>query len=768
MNNPIVMGIDLGTTFSAAAYVTEFGALEDLTNGKSIPSVVFINDGEIIVGTEAANRWLKDESHTVRWVKRAIGDPNWQFPRRLMFAFDPFPEVDIALRDPAEAKKRLAPPFGRQGISLSADVVIVPLIDRWVVREKDAAYVVILKGDSIEVHEGFSAIQISAEILKTIKNMTAGNLGQMSEDAVITCPAYFNANEAENTKKAGELAGFRVHEIIREPVAAAVCHGVDRLQEGRRILIGDLGGGTFDSTILQMVNGQFDPIATVGDRMLGGHDWTSELVDLACERFVTEGADDPKNDPETEHMLYEACENVKRAFGKLPEQAIACTIGGQLRQVTVTRAEFEDRSEYLISRMITTCENCLKKGNLSWHEIDSILMVGGSSRMPRVGAALEAAGGKKPELARTPDTMVVNGAAIMARGGVRTRAQSGGISLGRAGGITIVNPKRRTTRALGTRVYDRNQKRVVSALVMPHGEEAPAKRSREDLEVTVNKQEYFDIPVMEYEDKEFDENERLEPVANFRFYCLPQSKRGDRVKVTLGYDKSQIPFAEALDIGTGRPLRIERAEYKEPDPAQMVFAIKPRWVIFALDVSGSMSTHNKIDIAKNGLLKNSRDLLACGGGCSVGIVSFSETATRVCDPTESIDEIERRLAPLHTATTTAMHDGIREAVHMAMMAPAGAEREVVLVTDGLPDSSDKAKDAARFAHSNGVKLSILGVGHADVDENFLNQLGPTLVVEMHQMGDGIASLLSLSNAPAMSGAMQNVTGGLAEGAGTWK
>ena len=652
---------------------------------------------------------------------------NWQFPNRLLFAFEHFPEIDLALRDPEEARKLFEAPFAQHGISLTADTTIIQSIDRWVIRGKDAGYVVILKEDKVEVYEGFSAVQISAEILKEIKTMVERELGQPVNEAVITCPAYFNSNEAENTRKAGELAGFKVNEIIREPVAAAVCHGVDRLEEGKRIMVCDLGGGTFDTTILQMMDGQFDPIATVGNRLLGGHDWTSELVDLVAERVVAEAQEDPKNDPASEGMLYEACEKAKRNFNKGEEEMIPCTVKGQLIDIKITRKDFEERTEYLVAKMLTTCENCLKKAGLEWREIDNVLMVGGSSRMLRIGQALQDAWGKKPELARAPDTMVVNGAAIMARGGIRTRKHAGGLSVGRSGGITTVNPKRRTARALGTRAYDRQRNCVVSVLVMPHGLEAPANRSCEDLEVSTDGQKFFDIPVMEYEDKMFDENDHQEPVGNYRFFCLEIAKRGDRIKVTLGYDKSQISYAEASDIKTGKILQVDKVAYKEPDLSQITILVKPRWVVFALDVSGSMDTDDKIGDAKKVLVESTRELLAgAGGQCRVGIVTFSESVNTICSPTSDFDEIERCVSSIKTASTTAMHKGIREAVHLAMLAPAGTDREVVLVTDGMPDpdTKDDTRSAAMFANSNGVKLSMLGIGKGDVDKNYPHGTNP--------------------------------------------
>ncbi|MCI0582004.1 MAG: Hsp70 family protein, partial [Chloroflexi bacterium] len=231
---PIIVGIDLGTTYSAIAYVNEQGVATVIPNAdgqSTTPSVVLVEGGRVVVGSVALNQWVTNEEHVVRWIKRAMGDPAYRF-------------------------------------------------------------------------QGLSAAEVSAEVLKALKADAEAQLGVPLDEAVITCPAYFAAVEIENTKRAGELAGFRVREVVKEPTAAAVYYGVDNMRDGETVLVCDLGGGTFDATVLTYARGVFMPRASAGDRKLGGHDWTMELVNLVAERLVEKKGDDPRNDLVAAQLLY--------------------------------------------------------------------------------------------------------------------------------------------------------------------------------------------------------------------------------------------------------------------------------------------------------------------------------------------------------------------------------------------------------------------------------------------------------------------------------
>lgn len=675
----IVLGIDLGTTYSAAAYVNADGQPEVIRNADgqtTTPSVVLIQDGRTAVGEMALNQWVTNEEHVVRWIKRSMDDATFRF-------------------------------------------------------------------------QGLSPIEISAEILKSLKADAEAQLGEPLAEAVITCPAYFAAIEIENTRHAGELAGFRVREIIKEPTAAAVYHGVENMKDGETVLVCDLGGGTFDATVLTYHKRVFQPLATLGDRKLGGHDWTMDLVELVAERFQQQYGDDPRNDLVAGQLLYEACEKAKRDFARIAVVTIPCQYQQRLEQVAISRDDFEARTEWLIGQVVQWAERALAKAEppLDWGQIDRILLVGGSSRLRRVGEALQQASGKAPVQVRDPDLAVAYGAAILARGKVKRRRPPGGL-VEVTGGLVEVVARRTLTRSVGTRalVWDGGRPRIQNALLLPHGTELPVSRSRQDFEVAVDRQEFFEVPVVEFET---DTDENYELVGNFRCKCLPGAKRGDRIKVTVSYDTSGIPTVEAFDQRSGTRLAVERdLHYTDPDPKDIP-RVAARWVVFAVDVSFSMGGH-KLTNAKKAVLHNAKLLRNASSTCQIGLVSFGAQATVLCRPTADLAALDRAVNSMVPSGTTAMDQGIQEALDLVLSAPPGTDRDIVVLTDGMPDEEcrDETLAAAEQARRQGVTLSSLGVGSEYINLEFLKTLTPlALVIETAEgMAEGMSKLLALSAA----------------------
>jgi molecular chaperone DnaK len=357
MSDKLVVGIDLGTTFSAAAYVDEQGRPQVIQNSEGrlrTPSVVRVGAGPTVVGEAALNQWVTDQEHVVRWIKRVIGDPEYRF-------------------------------------------------------------------------QGLDAVQISAEIIKVLKEDAEHSLGQPIIEAVITCPAYFDSVEIENTKRAGELAGLKVREIVKEPIAAAVCYGVGPMHDGEKIMVCDLGGGMFGATVLTFEKGVFIPLAATGNHQLGGDDWSMELADLAADRIKERLGEDPRDDLVASRMFYEACEQAKRDLSRVTEVAIPCRLQGRIEQVVVTREEFEVRTEWRMQTVVACAAEALEKANMTWADLDRILLVGGSSRLRRMALAFEEASGKQVVHTREPELMVTLGAAILASAQVRPRRPSGGL-----------------------------------------------------------------------------------------------------------------------------------------------------------------------------------------------------------------------------------------------------------------------------------------------------------------------------------------------------
>jgi molecular chaperone DnaK len=640
-------------------------------------------------------------------------------------------------------------------------------LNQWVTNEEHVVrWIKRAMGDLDYRFQGLSAVEISAEILKALKADAELSLGVALDEAVITCPAYFAAIEIENTKRAGEMAGFHVREIVKEPTAAAVYYGVEQMRDGEQMLVCDLGGGTFDATILAFEKGVFIPRASMGDRQLGGHDWTMELVESVAERFHARVGEDPRNDLVVGQMLYEACEQAKRDFARLETVTIPCQYQGHIEPIAVTRAEFESKTEWRIQALTMWSERALEKAQLSWDDIDCILLVGGSSRLRRMGLALEEKSHKKPIQSREPDLMVALGAAILARGQVRARKPAGGLKDAPRGGLIEVEYKRIIARSLGTRViiFGDDGPRIANSLIIPHSTESPVSRSRDDFAVSSTGQKFFDVPVVEFEsDDDYD------VIGNYRFQCLPTAKRGDRIKVTFHYDISGIPTVEAFDLKSGDQLSGERLPYEEPDLEKIgAVRIRPRWVVFALDTSGSMAGA-KIVAAKQAVMTNARTLLAMGDEkCKVGVVSFASGVTIVCRPTSDLGVLQRAVSALVPSGTTSMDEGIRQAVELAMAAPAGIDRDVVMVTDGMPDINrrDSTLAAAEEARSRGVTLSSVGicVGSQDVDRDFLARLTPlSLVIDKADgLAEAMTTLLTQAAAARTGGLTDAMRGGLTD------
>jgi molecular chaperone DnaK len=680
-----IVGIDLGTTFSSVAYVDDRGAPKVIPNASGelmTPSVVLIQNGQIVVGDAAMNQWVTNEEHVVRWVKRAMGNPDYRF-------------------------------------------------------------------------QGMTAVEISAEILKALKADAEADFGHEIKHAVITCPAYFAALEIENTMKAGELAGFMVKEIIKEPTAAAVYYGIDNMHDGEKVLICDLGGGTYDATLLAydaepgaLRKGVFTPLASGGSRILGGFDWTMDLVGMVTERYMDQFGVDPMTDLVAGQMLQEACEKAKRDFARMERVTIPCAYQGKVKYFEVTRDEFEAQTEPHIMELVGRTEETLQKIQKTWKDVDQILLVGGSSRLRRMGLALEQASGIKPSRCKEPDLSVALGAAILAKGKVRRRGALAEVS----GGLMEVEYKRIIPRSLGTRAIVRDRDgsaHVGNSLIIPHGTEIPITAARDDYEISTKNQVSFDVPVVEFEnDQDFD------PVDNFRFKCLSGAQRGDRIQVTFHYDESGIPTVEALDKRSAAQLQGERLPYVEPD-AGVIISLRPRWVVFALDNSGSMDG-SKLQNAVNALIDNAGMLLGPGGDrCRVGVVSFSNSAEVVCLPTNDLNKLERAVRSLRATGLTAMDEGIELAIQLVMAAPEGVDKDVVMLTDGMPDSHrrDRTLRMARGARDTGITLSSLGIGLDDIDLDFLQSLTPlALVIEAgDDMNAAMGTLLTQSQASRTGG-----------------
>ncbi len=669
----IILGIDLGTTFSAAAYVDEHGRPQIIRNAegeKTTPSVVLVEAGQLLVGAVAANQAIARRDHVIQWIKRAMGESDYRF-------------------------------------------------------------------------QGFSPVEISAAILKKIRADCELELGIPLHKAVITCPAYFSSVEVENTMKAGELAGLDVPEVVREPTAAAVYYGVEHLHEGGKLLVCDLGGGTYDASILSLENGVFKPLATAGDRQLGGHDWTYDLLEYVAEQLREQFGEDPRSDSAVEQTLYDACERVKRDFARSEQGVIPCVFKGQSTQVVVTRAEFEQLTEWRIQQLVTWTEKSLEKADppLTWHDLDHILLVGGATRMRRVAEALAGVSGQQPIQTAEADTMVALGAAILAKGAYRPRRAV-------TSGLKLINFQRTAPRNLGTRVIVRDGRDlcIENSIIIPYGAELPTAQTRDDYQISAAGQPFFDVPVVEFDDIGPDVIQ-----DTWRFTCPMGLPQGVPIHVAFHYDVNGRIDVTAVEQHGQMTLDKVRIEYEEPDLDVVRASMSaPRQVVFALDISGSMQAFGKLARARQAVLDNARQLLAAGGGLTqVGVVAFGSQAQVICPLTTDMGQVETAVAGVAPYGTTAMGHALTLALKMLAASGDGVQCEIVLVSDGMPDQPAEAIDAGMRVQTEGVGLSLLGIGQQDVNEAFLKDMSANylMIDTAGDIGQAITTLLTRRSPP---------------------
>jgi molecular chaperone DnaK len=403
------VGIDLGTTFSVVAQLDDIGRPTTLSNAegdKITPSVVFFEGTNVVVGKEAVKAIATDAEAIAECAKRDLG-------HRM------FHKVLGGRQYPPEA--------------------------------------------------------LQAFILNKLRADARKQIGDFSK-VVITVPAYFDEVRRKATQDAGYMAGFEVLDIINEPTAAAVAFGFQQgfLKQGqdagerKRVLVYDLGGGTFDVTVMEIGGRDFVTLATDGDVQLGGRDWDQRLVDFVAEEFIRKFGIDPREDANVAGRLWRECEDAKRTLSARTKAGIACDYKGNAVRVEVTRQQFHEMTQDLLDRTSFTTRQTLQAAGLTWDQLDRVLMVGGSSRMPAVSEMLKNLSGKEPDCSVSPDEAVAHGAALHA-----------GIILDRfAGKSQSFKIKNVNSHSLGVVAMDTKTKRSRNAILIPRNTPLPVAAKR--------------------------------------------------------------------------------------------------------------------------------------------------------------------------------------------------------------------------------------------------------------------------------------------------
>jgi molecular chaperone DnaK len=493
-----LVGIDLGTTFSAIATLDDHGQAVTLPNREGemlTPSAVLIEDGGAVVGEAARDVALEQPDRVATLIKRRMGHPTY--------------------------------------------------------------------GQLVAGRE-FRPETLSAIVLRKLLQDAQHRIGPVSR-AVITVPAYFDDTRRKATKDAGRIAGLEVLDIIDEPTAAALAYSFQAPRPGdlhpdqavpdaqQTVLVYDLGGGTFDVTVVQLSHKRFQTVAIEGDVRLGGKDWDDRIVDFVANQFQRQYGEDPRTNPKALASLGAAAERAKRTLSKLSQTSITCTHNGKMLTVPLSRAEFESLTRDLLTRTRLTAQQVLRQAGIGWDRVDRILLVGGSTHMPMTGQMLQEISGKSADNSLAVSEVVARGAAIHA-GITAARGFEDGLTLDAGvrdafGGVVEINVN---SHSLGIEVK-RNQERINDILV-PKNTPLPTAASRVYRTVVANQQRVR-VKVMQGEARQAD---ACISIGECWIEDLPPNlPKRSPIQVRCGCGSNGLIDVMALDMTSGKMARAE-------------------------------------------------------------------------------------------------------------------------------------------------------------------------------------------------------------------
>jgi len=549
----------------------------------------------------------------------------------------------------------------------------------------------------------YSPEHLSSFILAKLKHDAELRLGHRVDQAVITVPAYFTDVQRRLTMQAGELAGLQVLKLINEPTAAAFAYGLNNAGQDGKVLVYDLGGGTFDVTLVDIQGNDINVLATNGDHLLGGKDWDDRLIQHVAEAFKEKHGLDPLEDLASYHDLRQKCVSAKISLTRRPKVNVFHDYGSKVLRLAVTRETFEELTRDLVERSAVLTQDVLQEAKADPSEVDIILLAGGSTRMPMVRDTLTAIFGKPPATDINPDEAVALGAALTAA--IESAALAGEES------PVEIRTHDVTSHSLGMVVYRENS--LFNSRIIRRNTRIPAEKTREDYSTTHDGQTTVDLWLVQGEDSD---PLQCTVLGHFEFYGIPPRPAGEaKLAVTYRYNANGIVEVEAMDLETGQilPHRLAAGQVTLEDLAHNR---APMQVALVMDCSGSMYGSN-ISKAKAAAIGFAERTLSAPNR-QIAVVAFPGGVKST--PTADMDRLKWAIDSLTPIGSTPLSEGLYDARNL-LRPRAGVQRVFVVMTDGHPDDPDGTVAEIHRLRSSGARVITIGVG-SEVHQDFLSSL----------------------------------------------
>jgi molecular chaperone DnaK (HSP70)/uncharacterized protein YegL len=548
----------------------------------------------------------------------------------------------------------------------------------------------------------YSPEKLSSFIIGKLKHDAELRLGHPVEQAVITVPAYFGDQQRRATLKAGELAGLEVLQLLNEPTAAAFAYGLANMGKDMKILVFDLGGGTFDVTLAEIAGREINVIGTNGDHKLGGMDWDEALISHAAERFQKVHGIDPLEDIAAYHDLRQKCVSAKLSLSRRPKVNLFFDHGGRVLREEITQAMFEDLTSPLLSRCEALTRDVLEDARMQAREVDVVLLAGGSTRMPMVRRMVAEMFGKDAATDINPDECVALGAGL-------TAALESARITGTAPPVDI-RTHDVTSHSLGMVVYKDHA--LKNSQIIRRNTRIPCDRTRDDYVTTHDGQSTMDLWLVQGESVEPMECNAL---GHFEFYGLTPRPAGQtRLAVTFRYNANGIVEVEAMDLNNGQTLahRLSPTKVTLEDLARDRV---PMHIALLIDCSGSMYGSSIAEAKKAAKAFVSRTLT---GNRHFSVVAFpGGLKSPITQDPSRLDSAIDSLTPIGS---TPMALGLAQA-RAALKGDGGAQKIYVMLTDGHPDDPDATLAECNRIRRTGGRVITIGVG-PKVEQGYLKGL----------------------------------------------